>query len=77
MTVPTFLCRRAMEIQKSLFIGINYIGSRKAELRGCINDVVNIKTFVVENWHFPMDEAHMKTLTDDNPLKHANSPKYH
>jgi hypothetical protein len=52
--------------KKSLFIGINYIGSR-AELRGCINDVVNIKKFVVENWHFPTDEGHMKTLTDDNP----------
>lgn len=28
--------------KKSLFIGINYFGS-KAELRGCINDVTNIK----------------------------------
>lgn len=52
--------------KKSLFIGINYIGSR-AELRGCINDVVNIKKFIVENWNFPTDEAHMKTLTDDDP----------
>jgi len=54
--------------KKSLFIGINYRGS-SAELRGCINDVVNIKQFVVENWHFPTDEAHMKTLTDDTDVK--------
>ena len=54
--------------KKSLFIGINYRGS-SAELRGCINDVVNIKRFVVKHWQFSEDAAHMKTLTDDTPEK--------
>jgi metacaspase-1 len=56
--------------KKSLFIGINYFGS-KSELRGCINDVVNIKKFVVEHFKFPEDADHMKTLTDDDE---ANKP---
>jgi len=52
--------------KKSLFIGINYVGTQ-AELRGCINDVDNIKKFVVENFNFPTDAAHMKTLVDNDP----------
>lgn len=55
--------------KKSLFIGINYFGS-KAELRGCINDVKNIRQFVVQNWNFPTDSDHMRVLTDD---KNANN----
>ena len=51
--------------KKSLFIGINYFGS-KAELRGCINDVKNIKQFVVENFGFRTDAEHMRTLVDDD-----------
>jgi metacaspase-1 len=51
--------------RRSLFVGINYFGSQ-SELRGCINDVKNIKQFVVEHWKFPTDAAHMKTLTDDS-----------
>lgn len=51
--------------KKSLFIGINYFGS-KSELRGCINDVNNIKQFVVTNFNFPTDAEHMKTLVDDD-----------
>lgn len=51
--------------KKSLFIGINYFGSQ-AELRGCINDVDNIKKFVVDNFHFPTDAAHMKILVDND-----------
>lgn len=51
--------------KKSLFIGINYVGS-SAELRGCINDVKNIKEFVVTNFNFPTDSDHMRTLVDDD-----------
>jgi hypothetical protein len=43
-----------------LFIGINYKG-QKGELRGCINDVHNIKAFLEAN--YPMDE--IRVLTDD------------
>jgi Caspase domain len=56
--------------KKSLFIGINYVGS-SAELRGCINDVINIKQFVVDNYKFPTDADHMKTLVDNDD---ANMP---
>jgi len=46
--------------RKALFIGINYKG-QKGELRGCINDVNNIKQFLTSN--FKIDE--MLILTDD------------
>lgn len=46
--------------RKALFIGINYFG-QKGELRGCINDVQNIKAFLTSN--FRIDE--MLVLTDD------------
>ena len=51
--------------KKALFIGINYFGS-SAELRGCINDVENIKAFITKTFNFPSDSNHMMTLTDDN-----------
>jgi metacaspase-1 len=51
--------------KKALFIGINYFG-QNGELRGCINDVKNIKNFVTTNFNFPTDSDHMRTLTDDD-----------
>ena len=53
--------------RKALFIGINYYG-QNGELKGCINDVHNIKNFLTKNYH--IDE--MLVLTDDqtsNPSK--------
>jgi hypothetical protein len=50
--------------KKSLFIGCNYTGSSHA-LQGCINDVNNIKAYVVAKFNFAADDAHMKTLSDD------------
>lgn len=46
--------------RRALFIGINYYG-QKGELRGCINDVHNIKQFLTSN--FRIDEV--LVLTDD------------
>eukprot|EP00531_Pseudo-nitzschia_arenysensis_P015269 CAMPEP_0116134816 /NCGR_PEP_ID=MMETSP0329-20121206/10853_1 /TAXON_ID=697910 /ORGANISM="Pseudo-nitzschia arenysensis, Strain B593" /LENGTH=357 /DNA_ID=CAMNT_0003629563 /DNA_START=155 /DNA_END=1228 /DNA_ORIENTATION=- len=46
--------------RKALFIGINYVG-QKGELRGCVNDVVNIKEFFEK--HYPLDDKMI--LTDD------------
>jgi len=46
--------------RRALFIGINYTG-QKGELRGCINDVKNIKSFLTSN--FRIDE--IRVLTDD------------
>ncbi|KAF9434132.1 Ca(2+)-dependent cysteine protease [Entomortierella beljakovae] len=48
--------------KKGLFIGINYFG-QQAELRGCINDVKNIKEFVMGRYGF--SEENCITLTDD------------
>ena len=49
---------------RSLFIGINYIGS-SAELRGCINDVRTLQA-LVERLGFPLDD--MRTLTEEEDL---------
>lgn len=46
--------------RRAVFIGINYFG-QKGELRGCINDVKNIKQFLTT--HFRVDEY--LVLTDD------------
>ncbi|KXS14033.1 hypothetical protein M427DRAFT_124577 [Gonapodya prolifera JEL478] len=49
--------------KKALFVGINYIGS-SAQLAGCLNDVKNIKSWVLSNYDF--EEKNVLTLTDDN-----------
>jgi len=46
--------------RRALFIGINYFGQR-GELKGCINDVHNIKRSLLQN--FGLDE--FRVLTDD------------
>ncbi|KAL1920157.1 uncharacterized protein VTP21DRAFT_1303 [Calcarisporiella thermophila] len=48
-------------VKRALLIGINYFG-QKGELRGCINDVRNMKQFLLSRgWR----EGDMVTLTDD------------
>ncbi|KAF9550644.1 Ca(2+)-dependent cysteine protease [Mortierella hygrophila] len=47
--------------KRALLIGVNYFG-QKAELRGCINDVRNIKAFIRR---FGFREEDTVTLTDD------------
>lgn len=51
--------------KRSLFIGINYIGHKTGVLRGCINDVNNLKEFVTGKFGFPADGEHMRVLLDD------------
>ncbi|KAL9187784.1 hypothetical protein ACHAXT_006162 [Thalassiosira profunda] len=46
--------------RKALFVGINYYG-QQGELRGCINDVKNIKSYLTSNYR--IDEV--MVLTDD------------
>ncbi|KAF9285247.1 Ca(2+)-dependent cysteine protease [Linnemannia elongata] len=48
--------------KRALFIGINYFG-QNGELRGCINDVKNIKTFIMKNYGFKEEDT--ISLTDD------------
>jgi metacaspase-1 len=55
--------------RKALFIGINYFGT-KCELKGCINDVRNIKTFLEEQ--YKIDEV--MVLTDDQTSDKCKMP---
>ncbi|CAG8739257.1 34792_t:CDS:2, partial [Racocetra persica] len=48
--------------KKALLIGINYF-KQQGELRGCINDVANVKRFLIESYGF--QESDMVILTDD------------
>ncbi|KIV96383.1 hypothetical protein PV10_00264 [Exophiala mesophila] len=53
--------------RKALLIGINYFGQR-GQLRGCINDVKNMSTYLNQNFGYARED--MVTLTDDqqNPM---------
>ncbi|KAJ3341162.1 hypothetical protein HDU93_005571 [Gonapodya sp. JEL0774] len=52
--------------RKAVLIGINYTGQGKAELKGCWNDVQNIRSFISSPpFSFPTDEDNMRVLTDD------------
>ncbi len=48
--------------RKALLIGINYFG-QEGQLRGCINDVHNVSTYLTENFGYARDD--MVILTDD------------
>ncbi|KAF9567401.1 hypothetical protein CPC08DRAFT_814269 [Agrocybe pediades] len=48
--------------KKALCIGINYFG-QDGELRGCINDVNNIKNFLISTYGYKQED--MVILTDD------------
>ena len=47
-----------------MLIGINYFG-QGGELKGCINDVNNIKR-LIKGRGFREDPSHMRVLTDDS-----------
>lgn len=53
--------------RKALLIGINYFGQR-GELKGCINDVKNMSTYLFESFGYKRED--MVILTDDqqNPM---------
>mmetsp|Transcript_48974 Transcript_48974/g.116463 ORF Transcript_48974/g.116463 Transcript_48974/m.116463 type:complete len:471 (+) Transcript_48974:84-1496(+) len=48
--------------KRALLVGINYTGTR-AKLRGCINDVKNMKSMLTQT--FGWDHHSIRTLTDD------------
>lgn len=48
--------------RKALLIGINYFG-QKGQLRGCINDVKNMSTYLNQNFGYARED--MVILTDD------------
>lgn len=53
--------------RKALLIGINYF-NQKGQLRGCINDVKNVSTYLNQNFGYARED--MVILTDDqqNPM---------
>ncbi|KAI8585989.1 peptidase C14, caspase domain-containing protein [Geranomyces variabilis] len=60
--------------KKALLIGINYRG-QQSELRGSINDVNNVKTFLVQRCNYSEAPQDMVILTEDqqNPVFHYSS----
>lgn len=54
--------------RKALLIGINYVGS-SAELKGCWNDVDNIKNFILSRGYRQEDMV-VLTDRDENPVNH-------
>ncbi|KAG6909070.1 Ca(2+)-dependent cysteine protease [Tephrocybe rancida] len=61
---PFFQYSQCNGKKKALCIGINYIG-QQGQLRGCINDVENIKKFLTTQFGYRNED--IVTLTDDLP----------
>ena len=61
--------------KKALLVGINYFGTR-SELRGCINDVHNIKQFLMTRFGFADTRDTMLVLTDDQSDPHFRPTRY-
>ncbi|KAG2236241.1 hypothetical protein INT48_008601 [Thamnidium elegans] len=59
---PDFKLSNCQGRKRALLIGINYIGSANA-LNGCINDVHNVKEFLITLYNFKAED--MVILTDD------------
>lgn len=57
-----------MTDKKALLIGINYIGS-ECELFGCINDVINMKQWLIDEQEYSPDNITVLTEASENPLK--------
>lgn len=55
-----------MSQKYALLIGINYIGT-KNELNGCINDIMNVKTLLMNKFNYPEDN--FEIITDNTPIK--------
>jgi hypothetical protein len=55
-----------MAIKKALLVGINYKGT-ESELKGCINDILNVKELLVKNCGYKESDIHI--LTDDTSTK--------
>ncbi|KAJ2913969.1 hypothetical protein MD484_g6443, partial [Candolleomyces efflorescens] len=76
--------------KKALLIGINYVGT-DAELRGCVNDVLNLRKFITGGFTNPLarrryihslpserwgyDNSNIVTLTDDKKVSTISPTK--
>ncbi|KAI9499254.1 peptidase C14, caspase domain-containing protein [Zychaea mexicana] len=66
---PDYVLSNCQGRKRALLIGINYFDTPN-ELKGCLNDVQNIKEFLIELYGFK--EEDMRILTDDqtdDPLR--------
>ena len=50
-------------LKKALLIGINYYDTPAAELKGCINDVVNMRNMLIDAYGY--EPQHITVLRDD------------
>lgn len=50
---------------RALLFGINYVDAPEGRLRGCVNDVTNVRDFLVGSLGF--DPRHVYTYTDEDP----------
>lgn len=57
---------KANTIKKALLVGINYVGTT-AELRGCVNDVMDLKDLLITKYDY--SSSNIVTLTDHNATK--------
>lgn len=53
-------------VKKAVLVGINYKGTYN-ELNGCINDIMNINTYLIQKCKY--SESNIKILTDDTRMK--------
>nr|QBK91832.1 MAG: caspase [Pithovirus LCPAC304] len=63
-----------VKVKRALLVGINYRGTR-SELQGCINDVLQVKAFLLTQGY---KEKYITVLTDDTDIQptRANILKY-
>lgn len=55
--------KSATGTRRAVMIGINYVGHNPGELRGCHNDVLNMKKYIMDVHGF--DEDNIQVLMDD------------
>lgn len=66
-------CMQFTGQKKALLIGINYLRHTTGRLNGCINDVNNMKAFLIKHYNFPASQ--IVVLTDDAHDKAAQPTK--
>ncbi|KAF9268199.1 peptidase C14 [Marasmius fiardii PR-910] len=64
----TFQYSRCTGRKRALCIGINYAGSDRP-LRGCINDAIHVRDFLMKHHGFPSDQIMVLRDDSNNPRK--------
>lgn len=53
----------------ALMVGIDEYETPQASLRGCVNDIDDMKAVITEKFGFPGDDAHIKVLTNSQATR--------